>query len=76
MWLAIKAFLGTNALRLLQIGAAVAAVLLVLFNARSAGRSAEKVEQYGNAIKARKRADSVRRDGPAGVVDSLRRGEF
>jgi hypothetical protein len=72
----IGAFLHTNWLRLLQLGAAVLAVVILYFNTKNAGKMAEKVDQYEAAIKARKRVDAIDTPSDDDTARRLRDGNF
>jgi hypothetical protein len=76
IWLTLRSLITTNAFRLAQFGAAIGAVLAVLLSARSSGRAAEKVEQYEDAIKARKRMEDVPPANEPDTLERLRKGEF
>ncbi|MHC8493447.1 hypothetical protein ACTU44_12140 [Thalassospira sp. SM2505] len=76
---AIGGLLSGGWARLLIIGGAALAVLLVLFSARQAGRQAERVETLKRnlgVIHAQRKAASRAPADRRGIVDRLRNGQF
>lgn len=56
MWLALKAFVSTNALKIAGYVAALAGMALVMLRIRQSGRDAERAEATEEAINMAKRA--------------------
>ncbi len=78
MFSVLKQFFAANALRLMALSAILATVAAVIFGARQAGRSAERVDNLTRQIKGVQRAEKIRRavdgDYRAGrVPDGVRR---
>ncbi len=79
MWLILKNWLAGNALRLIAYGAAACSIAAVLFGARQAGRSAERVDQLKKSLEvkdAQLRATLTAPRNRTELINSLRRGKF
>ena len=79
MWLILKNWLTGNALLLLGYGAAVFSVAAILFGARQAGRSAERVDQLKKIVEIKDAQLRATLDAPRNrdeLVGRLRDGKF
>jgi hypothetical protein len=79
MWLILKNWLTGNALRLFGYGAATFSVAAILFGARQAGRSAERVDQLKKVVEIKDAQLRATLDAPRNrdeLVDRLRDGKF
>jgi predicted exporter len=79
MWALIKTWLSGNALRLISWGVAALSVVAVLFGARQAGRSAERVDQLKKTLEIKDAQLRATLDAPrtrGELVDRLRDGKF
>lgn len=79
MWLILKNWLTANALRLITYGVAICSIAAVLFGARQAGRSAERVDQLKKSLEvkdAQLRATLTAPRNRTELINSLRRGKF
>jgi hypothetical protein len=79
MWLILKNWLTGNALRLLGYGIAAFSVATILFGARQAGRSAERVDQLRKIVEIKDAQLRATLDAPRTrdeLVDRLRDGKF
>lgn len=79
MWIILKNWLMTNTLRLAGYATLIISVLAVLFGARQAGRSAERVNQLKKIVEIKDAQLRATLDAPrnrADLVDRLRRGKF
>ncbi len=79
MWLIIKSWVSSNALRLIGWGVAGLTVLTVLLGARQAGRNAERVDQLKQILEVKDAQLRATLDAPrtrGELVDRLRRGKF
>ncbi len=75
----LKSWLTGNAVKLLGYGAAALSVLGVLFGARQAGRTAERVDQLQKSIEVKDAQLRATLDAPRNrteLIDRLRSGKF
>ena len=79
MWMVVKAWLSSNALRLIGWGVAALSVAVVLLGARQAGRNAERVDQLKKTLEVKDAQLRATLDAPRNrreLVDRLRNGKF
>jgi len=79
MWFILKSWLTGNILHLLGYGAAAFSVAAILFGARQAGRSVERVDQLKKIVEIKDAQLRATLDAPRTrdeLVDRLRDGKF